>query len=177
MTLNDMHGAIACQDPRMGGLLKNLMHLTGVRTVRLTEDAFSSDGRTILKDVDFGVVALDPDGLETLSRLRRDPESPNQYLPIIAVGADLMIEDVRSAIHFGAHDVLALPASVAQLQKRIQVAVMAGRPWINTAAYVGPCRRRSLKNTWAKAERRANAAMELAGRAAREAQIARSFKN
>jgi hypothetical protein len=97
-------------------------------------------------------------------------------VPILAISSDLTLADVTGAIGFGAHDVLALPASVTQIRTRLERAVFCGRPWVDTFNDFGPGRRRSLKKDWPlEKERRANAAAELASRAARDTEIAKRY--
>jgi hypothetical protein len=105
-----------------------------------------------------------------VSALRSKTKSPNPFFPIVLVGADVRLADLQAAIHFGAHDVLALPLSAEQIRARIVRTVFAGRPWIDVDSYFGPCRRRVLR-AWPHRERRANAEAERAALEAVERRV------
>jgi CheY-like chemotaxis protein len=61
--------------------------------------------------------------------------------PVIMLNSQLTLRAMREAQNAGAHEFLVRPFSAYQLAKRLEV-VIAPRPWVETAAYMGPDRRR-----------------------------------
>jgi DNA-binding NarL/FixJ family response regulator len=172
MDWREVHAAVAADHQGLANLLRDLFKMVGVGVVRVIDRPFSAEGARILKNVDFVILPLNASGLSTLSDLRRSADSPNPFVPTLLIGVDVAVADVRSAIQFGAHDVVVLPASSHKIRERLARAVLAGRPWVTTTNYVGPCRRRKLTSEWRTHERRRSAEEELAGRIAAEKRIA-----
>jgi DNA-binding response OmpR family regulator len=80
------------------------------------------------------------DGLAFVRALRRSG-LPCRQAPVIMIASQPTLRDMRGAQNAGAHELLVRPFSAYQLGKRLE-AVAAPRTWIETAAYVGPDRRR-----------------------------------
>jgi len=80
------------------------------------------------------------DGPAFVKTLRRS-DLPCRDAPVIMMSSEPTLGAMRQAQNAGAHEFLIRPFSAYQLAKRLQ-AVAAPRPWIETAAYVGPDRRR-----------------------------------
>jgi CheY-like chemotaxis protein len=163
-----IRAAIIAEHDRLGRVLSEVVRLAGVREATRFEDPTADPQRLVQCDV--ALAGLNAAGLAVVSRLRRKSDAPNPFIPILLVGADVRLADVQAAIHFGAHDVLALPLRADQLRARLARAVFAGRPWIDVDSYFGPCRRRVLR-AWPHRERRANAEAERAAREAHERRL------
>ncbi|MGZ3273412.1 MAG: response regulator [Caulobacteraceae bacterium] len=80
------------------------------------------------------------DGLAFVRALRRSG-LPSRQAPVIMMASQPTLRDMRDAQNAGAHELLVRPFSAFQLGKRLE-AVAAPRTWVETAAYVGPDRRR-----------------------------------
>lgn len=80
------------------------------------------------------------DGLAFVRALRRSG-LPCRQAPVIMMAIQPTLRDMREAQNAGAHELLVRPFSAYQLGKRLE-AIIAPRPWIETASYVGPDRRR-----------------------------------
>lgn len=80
------------------------------------------------------------DGLAFVRALRRSG-LPCREAPVIMLATQPTLRDMRDAQNAGAHELLVRPFSAQHLGKRLEV-VVSPRPWIETAAYVGPDRRR-----------------------------------
>lgn len=80
------------------------------------------------------------EGLAFVRALRRS-DLRCREAPVIMVSGHPTLRDMRDAQNAGAHEFLVRPFSVYQLSKRLQ-AVAVPRRWVETAAYVGPDRRR-----------------------------------
>jgi DNA-binding response OmpR family regulator len=79
-------------------------------------------------------------GLAFVRQLRRSGLCCREA-PAIVLSSQPTLAAMREAQNAGAHEFLVRPFSAHQLAKRLE-AVIAPRPWIETAAYVGPDRRR-----------------------------------
>ena len=80
------------------------------------------------------------DGLAFVRKLRRS-DLPCREAPVIMMTSQPTLRAMRDAQNAGAHEFLVRPFSAQHLAKRLEV-VIAPRPWIETASYVGPDRRR-----------------------------------
>jgi len=80
------------------------------------------------------------EGLNFVRALRRSG-LPCREAPAIMLAVQPTLKDMREAQNSGAHELLVRPFSAYQLGKRLE-AVIAPRPWIETANYMGPDRRR-----------------------------------
>jgi len=75
-------------------------------------------------------------------RLRRDPASPNPFLPAIVVTAALTRERARAALDAGAHGILVTPVTPQALKARLIEIIEKPRRFLRGDSYVGPDRRR-----------------------------------
>jgi DNA-binding NarL/FixJ family response regulator len=162
---------VFCPDRQLAQLLSMCLRGASPSEINTVFDPLEPSFARSVRQSDVGVVPLNAWGLEAIRRLRRDPVSPNRYIPLVALGIDPKLPDLRAAIDAGAHDVLTLPASAEALRGRIVRAVIAGRPFIETETYFGPCRRRNLKPDHKGPERRRDPLGDLATRASTEARV------
>jgi DNA-binding response OmpR family regulator len=79
-------------------------------------------------------------GLAFVRQLRRSGLGCREA-PVIVLSSQPTLGAMREAQNAGAHEFLIRPFNAHQLAKRLE-AVIAPRPWIETAVYVGPDRRR-----------------------------------
>jgi DNA-binding response OmpR family regulator len=80
------------------------------------------------------------DGLAFVRALRRSGLRCREA-PVIMMSGQMTLREMREAQNAGAHEFLVRPFSAYQLAKRLE-AVAAPRPWVETAVYIGPDRRR-----------------------------------
>lgn len=81
-------------------------------------------------------------GLDFARRLRMSEEAPNRAVSMFMLTARGSQADVESARMAGVDGYLRKPISAVALRQRVRVAVTNPQPFIVTASYVGPCRRR-----------------------------------
>jgi CheY-like chemotaxis protein len=93
-------------------------------------------------------------GLDLVSRLRHDPESPAPFLPAILVTASITRERVGQALGAGVHEILVLPLSAKALESRLREVVEKPRKFIRAPGYFGPDRRRLVRPDYAGPFRR-----------------------
>ncbi len=141
----------------MRRIVRALLHGFGVREAYEAEDgaagleAFSSFSPDIVI-TDWAMPIFD--GIE-LTRMIRQPEtSTNPYVPIIMVTGHAEKRRVTEARDAGVTEFLVKPISAKALYQRIVSVVMTPRPFIKTATFFGPCRRRTPNPNYVGIERR-----------------------
>lgn len=82
------------------------------------------------------------EGLDFVRRVRLSEEAPNRAVSIFMLTARGSQADVEAARLAGADGFLRKPISALALQKRVKRVIVNPQPFIVTASYVGPCRRR-----------------------------------
>lgn len=81
-------------------------------------------------------------GLDFARRLRQSSDVPNRAASIFMLTMRGTLADVENARLAGVDGYLRKPISALALRQRVRVAVTNPQPFIVTASYVGPCRRR-----------------------------------
>ncbi|WP_309644809.1 response regulator [Phenylobacterium sp.] len=88
--------------------------------------------------------------------LRNDPESPNQFTPIIMLTGHADRDRVMAARDAGVNEFCVKPVTPADLMKRIVWVIDHGRPFVRSASYFGPDRRRRDDPKYTGPERRSD---------------------
>lgn len=83
-----------------------------------------------------------PEGLEFARRIRKSEETPNRAVSMFMLTSRGAAADVELARRSGIDGYLRKPISALVLQQRVKTVVSNPQPFIVTASYVGPCRRR-----------------------------------
>ena len=96
----------------------------------------------------------DSDGLDLVGRIRKSPESPNPYLPIIMLTGHTEVERVIIARDAGVSTFLAKPMSAKSLYKRLVSMVEDKRCFIRNSDFFGPDRRFNKKSDFGGDDRR-----------------------
>ncbi|MCB2101604.1 MAG: hypothetical protein KDE22_12080 [Rhodobacterales bacterium] len=113
--------------------------IKGVGTfTRLEEEIESPDLDLLVCEAEF------PDGspADLVHAMRHNNVGCNPFLPIITftdLPSDLLVSQVIDA---GSDDVLVMPFSVEQMNRRVTTLVLSRKPFVVTSDYVGPDRRR-----------------------------------
>lgn len=126
-------------------LIRTVLQTLGVRNVNEARDG--AEALSVLKSFPADLVVLDwkmepMDGIVFAHKVRRSPESPNPYLPIIMVTGYTEARLVTEARDAGVNEFLAKPISAKSLISRIVSVIQKPRPFIRTEQYFGPDRRR-----------------------------------
>lgn len=100
-----------------------------------------------LKSANPNVVLLDwveglSDGLDFVRRVRTSDEAPNRAVSMFMLTARGSQTDVETARRAGVDGYLRKPISALALQSRVKRVIANPQPFVVTATYVGPCRRR-----------------------------------
>ncbi|MFC3231568.1 response regulator [Marinibaculum pumilum] len=116
-------------------------------------------------DVIFCDWVLNPgSGIDFVLRLRRDPRSPNPYLPVIMMSAHAERSRIERARDAGVTEFLVKPITInAVLAKFVEI-IERPRPFIRCNGYFGPDRRRRNDPRYAGPERRQPDGVDGAGR-------------
>jgi CheY-like chemotaxis protein len=94
---------------------------------------------------DWGLPGIS--GLELVSTLRHaamlpDPRFPEPKMPVIMLTARQRSKDVTEARNAGVDEFLIKPFSTSGLIRAVVAALTQSRPFVISATYIGPCRRR-----------------------------------
>jgi CheY-like chemotaxis protein len=102
------------------------------------------------------------DGLDFVRRVRTSDQTPNRAVPMFMLTARGAQTDVEAARLAGVDGYLRKPISTLGVQKRLRTVVLNPQPFIVTANYVGPCRRRKTDSTYKGPFRRLGDPVEAA---------------
>ena len=88
--------------------------------------------------------------------LRNDSDSPNQFVPIILLTGHADMTRIMAARDAGVNEFCIKPVTPADLMKRIVTVINQPRPFVRSASYFGPDRRRRDDPKYKGPERRAD---------------------
>ena len=180
---SELRLAVISQDAHVGRLAADACRMIGVRTTRVFEslDRFLV-GEALLEPhaliLCLGVRTFAED-IGWVQLYRRDPAAVDPMIPILTLLPKTEFGMVKAAIGSGANELLSLPLAPARLEKTLAAAMAQSRPFVRSATYVGPCRRRFRDQVFEGPDRRrkvagaANAGPE--DRAARKARLAQAL--
>lgn len=94
------------------------------------------------------------DGMAFLTKVRRDIESADPFIPVVICTANSEYRHVCTARDKGMTEFLAKPVSAKTVYGRICAMVENHRPFIRVSDFFGPDRRRHRNEELVKAERR-----------------------
>ncbi|MBU6373312.1 MAG: response regulator [Alphaproteobacteria bacterium] len=143
-------------NPSEAELMRAALIASGVRAIRTANTVSDYLSLCAHAEPDVGILGFTLGGqptLDLLRAIRRGAHGANPFLPVIMAKANADLKVVQLALNAGAHEMIALPTTVRVVQALLHRAVFVGRPFVNVAGYVGPCRRRKPM-TWLKDERR-----------------------
>lgn len=125
-------------------LLKQILNGFGVRAVHACQHV--RDAQRIFYDHELELIIVDPlfiddSGFDFIRMVRREENSPNRAVAIIAALGHQTLGNVRAARDAGASVVVAKPLSPEVLMQRIHWVARENRPFIVAPNYAGPDRR------------------------------------
>lgn len=145
-------------------LLRTILHALGVHDVDVASDGMAGFEAFIRLEYDIIITDLEMQpltGIEFINLVRTSRKSPNPYIPVIMVTAYSDKERVTKARDHGVTEFLTKPFTVATLLRRITAIIEKPRPFIRTAGYFGPDRRRQDDENYAGPERRIHQSEEI----------------
>jgi len=107
-----------------------------------TAEAWDVLRKTVLNIVLLEWLDDSHDGLDFVRRIRNTEDLANRATSIFMLTARGSLADVERARQAGVDGYLRKPISALVLQQRIRSVVTRPQPFVVTASYVGPCRRR-----------------------------------
>ncbi len=137
---------VVCDDnAHMRRILRTMLRAFGSREIYEAEEGASGleaveayQPDILITDIKMPIF----DGIE-LTRMIRNPDGFSQaYLPIIVLSAYSEKSQVIAARDAGATDFMCKPVSASTLYAKIESILQNPRPYIRTATYFGPDRRR-----------------------------------
>jgi CheY-like chemotaxis protein len=136
----------------MRAIVMTVLAGVGVRHVRETRDGAEAlealrNWPADLAIVDFQMFPLD--GVEFTRMVRNAPDSKNPYLPIIMMTGHSEKSRVLEARDAGVTEFVAKPLTAKAILERMQSVIYRPRPFVRTAGYFGPDRRRRDDTTFA----------------------------
>ncbi|MBF0246589.1 MAG: response regulator [Alphaproteobacteria bacterium] len=146
----------------MRKILKHVLLGFGMRDIVEAEDGGSALNTLKSRPVDFVVTDWEMpvlNGIEFVEMVRRAPDSPNPFIPIIMVSGHSEEYRIISAREAGVDEYLVKPLSAAGLYSRMVAIIENRRPFVRTAKFIGPCRRRKKPKHYRGQERRGDGRM------------------
>ncbi|HEV7385042.1 MAG TPA: response regulator [Phenylobacterium sp.] len=126
-------------------LLGEILKAVGVRQIFEASDG--AQGLQMMRNHAIDIIMTDLsmqplDGIDFVRLLRRSPESPNQMCPVIMITGHSTLARVQEARNAGVNEFLAKPLTARGVVERLSQVVDHPRPFVKTADYFGPDRRR-----------------------------------
>lgn len=126
-------------------LLTEILRAIGVRQIFEANDG--AEALNIMRGNAIDIVMTDlsmqpMDGIDFVRLLRNSPDSPNQMCPVIMITGHSTQRRVAEARDAGVNEFLAKPLTAKGVLDRIGTIIDHPRPFVRTADYFGPERRR-----------------------------------
>ena len=126
-------------------LLTEILRAIGVRQVFEAADGAEALQmmRTHAIDIVMTDLAMQPlDGIDFVRLVRNSPDSPHPMIPVIMITGHSTIRRVAEARDVGVTEFLSKPVTARGVIERISRVVDHPRPFVRSADYFGPDRRR-----------------------------------
>jgi CheY-like chemotaxis protein len=139
-------------------IVKSVLASVGAQDI--TEAAAADRAFALMKETAFDVVILDQnlgrgdEGIELVRRIRNDPGSPNPYVAILMLTGYTEQRRVKAARDAGVTEFLSKPFTITGLLRRVEALINQARPFVRSADYFGPDRRRRADPDYEGPERR-----------------------
>ena len=155
--LNSLHVLVVDDNAHMRSIVVAILRGIGIGTVK--EAADGADAFEVMRagvpDIVITDLNMDPiDGLDFARMVRTAPDSPFPFVPIIMMTGHTERSKVIASRDAGVNELLAKPISARTLLDRIVSVIDRPRPFIKSANYTGPCRRRTIHKDYAGPWRR-----------------------
>jgi CheY-like chemotaxis protein len=143
--LSDCHVLIVDDNDNMREIISVMLKAAGIKKIKAVADGeeairtlswFSAD----IAVVDYNMSPVN--GVEFTRFIRSSPLSPNPFLPIILMTGHAERAKVMAARDAGIHEFMVKPITARGLLGRFNTVLAKPRPFVRTARYFGPDRRR-----------------------------------
>jgi len=139
-------------------LTKSLLETFGITKVDSAKDGEEGFRKFCSKNHDLVIAdwMMKPmDGISLTRRIRNDPMSPNQFVPVILVTGFSEKRRVIQARDSGVTEFLVKPFNARDLYRRISQIIERPRQFVRSEDFFGPDRRRVRKSEYTGPQRRA----------------------
>ena len=136
---------VADDNQHMRSILVTMLNSFGVKTIRECRDGADALESLRRWPADIAIVDfhMEPiDGVNFTRLVRTSPDSPNPYLPVIMLTGHSEMHRVVEARDAGVTEFIVKPLTAKALVDRVNSVIFRQRPFIRTADYFGPDRRR-----------------------------------
>jgi len=126
-------------------LLAEILRAIGVKDIYEANDGAEALQAIRNQPVDIVMtdLSMQPlDGIDFVRLLRNSPDSPNPMVPVIMITGHSTMARVAEARDAGVNEFLAKPLTARGVIERLAQLVENPRPFVRTADYFGPDRRR-----------------------------------
>jgi CheY-like chemotaxis protein len=130
-------------------LLSEILRAIGVKEVYEAADGAEALQKLRNQPIDIVMtdLAMQPlDGIDLVRLLRNSQDSPNPLVPVIMVTGHSTMRRVNEARDVGVNEFLSKPVTAKGVIERISRVVDHPRPFVRTAGYFGPDRRRARED-------------------------------
>lgn len=133
-------------NPALATLFRSL--LTGLAVRHIALACNGEIGKDLTRSFEPDIIITDykmspTSGVEFTRWLRTAKDSPDQEIAVIMTSAYSEAERIMAARDSGVNEFLLKPITVHTLYQRIRTIIESDRPFIRSAEYTGPCRRRN----------------------------------
>ena len=158
MPLKPIFALVLDDNAHMRAIIRVILAQFGCR--RIEEAAECAEAVEIVRRGHIDMAFVDfklgvSGGIDFCKRIRMQPLSPNASLPIIMISGYCERSHVLSAVDAGVDEFLAKPVRAVDVANRINAIINHRRPFIRSALYFGPDRRRREDPRWNGPWRRA----------------------
>ena len=157
--LERLHVLVVDDNPHMRTIVVAILRGAGFGNIKEASDGAHAleEMRASVADIVIIDLNMSPiDGLEFTQMMRKSPDSPNPFVPIIMMTGHTERSKVMAARDSGINELVAKPISAKTLLERIIAVIDRPRSYVKTKTYTGPCRRRGKAKDFAGPWRRKN---------------------
>jgi two-component system chemotaxis response regulator CheY len=145
MALESVSALILDDNAHMRGLLRVILTSFGMRHIEEASNCAEAIATVAGGEIDIAFVDFKlggQDGIEFCRHMRRAPDTPNAWLPIVMITAYSERSRVLDAINAGVDEFLVKPVRAVDVANRVNAVIERRRPFVETPTYFGPDRRR-----------------------------------
>ena len=140
-------------------LIKEVLQSLGCQQGNIHEAEDGASGLKALQEKRADLIICDwqmqpMDGLTFVRKLRDPAKSKNPFVPIIFCTAHTDMDLIQRARDTGVTEVMTKPITVKAIESKIKAILETPRPFVDSAQYFGPDRRRRNQETTPTEDRR-----------------------
>ncbi|MBF0248135.1 MAG: hypothetical protein HQL36_08705 [Alphaproteobacteria bacterium] len=126
--------------------IRNMLFDKGMREFTVVRDQTGMRDALAAGDCDLLVTnshLSDEDISPLLTEIRQGDLGPNPFVPVISLAWEPSVDNVASLLNGGVDVILTLPLSSDKMDKALEHLLMRRKPFVVTADYIGPDRRKA----------------------------------